>query len=525
MHANGSGRKQIYTPAESCETADPTWSPDRTVIAFLRRCGTGSFDIATVHPDGSGLRTIVATGSNQSRVSFSPDSRRIAYGSDRTGSGDIYIANIDGSHRARVTTNSAFDGAPTWSPNGDRIAFVSARDGNRQIYVMHTDGSGAERLTRSSTDDNNPAWSPEGTRLAFERAGDLYWMQSNGRNVERLTGDGDSHRPAWSPDATRLTFDRGGHVWVMDADGTDPADLTQGTSPTWERGSGTANPSVWFTSPPLANVGKKLTLSGKLTLPSGPLSGRPVDLHATFPGGTTYFIGEVKTGAHGSFEFEHVPPEPGVFVYRIDWAGTSKLKPATFSATVEAQKFNTGLTLQVSRDRLDFGGKVSVSATLTGGPDDALVSIFGREPGGSLQLVERRAIDSHRQVSVTVQPAATTTYVARYLGTDEWTGATSNHEKVAVNAVLDARHSGGYASRGGYRLYHYSKKCVKTHKAGCPSQVFTLYPAHPYERVKFTFEQFRNGTWHQKTYHWRLTHRSDLEVLTWYSDRCVHWRA
>ena len=54
---------------------------------------------------------------------------------------------------------------PAWSPDGRKIAFASQRSGNYDIYAMDADGSNVERLTDSGA--SSPVWSPDGQRLAF----------------------------------------------------------------------------------------------------------------------------------------------------------------------------------------------------------------------------------------------------------------------------------------------------------------------------------------------------------------------
>ena len=121
----------------------------------------------------------------------------------------------------RLTDSDDYDGAPAWSPDGRKIAFVSDRDGDRDIYVMDADGSNVERLTNFGADDREgirfiggpPAWSPDGRKIAFDwdldgGALDIFVMDADGSNIERLT-DSDTHdsSPKWSPDGRRIAFD------------------------------------------------------------------------------------------------------------------------------------------------------------------------------------------------------------------------------------------------------------------------------------------------------------------------------
>ena len=67
--------------------------------------------------------------------------------------------NADGSGKRRLVANGS------WSPDGRRIVFGSNRDGNGEIYVMNADGSGQRLVVASpSTQEWSPEWSPTGGR-------------------------------------------------------------------------------------------------------------------------------------------------------------------------------------------------------------------------------------------------------------------------------------------------------------------------------------------------------------------------
>ena len=60
---------------------------------------------------------------------------------------------------------------------------------------------------------------------------DIYTMDSDGSNVERLTDySGYDDSPAWSPSGDRIVFvsERDGHrdLWIVNADGSNPTQLT-----------------------------------------------------------------------------------------------------------------------------------------------------------------------------------------------------------------------------------------------------------------------------------------------------------
>ena len=122
-----------------------------------------------MNADGSGKRFLTRYAS---LYAWSPDGRKIAFGTWRDGNEDIHVMNADGSGQRNLTrTRNLLNEGAVWSPDGRRIAFtrLSSRDDtpNAEIYVMNADGSGQRRLTRNPWEDLTPAWSPDGRKIAF----------------------------------------------------------------------------------------------------------------------------------------------------------------------------------------------------------------------------------------------------------------------------------------------------------------------------------------------------------------------
>ena len=140
-----------------------------SIIALLRQVLDTIDDDTTTPPPQEPIR-LTNNNASDGSPSWSPDSEKIVFRSDRDENSGIYVMNADdGSEQTRLTEESQFDGDPRWSPDGERIAFSSIRGNQGGIFVMNADdGSNETRLT----DGRDPAWSPDGEKLAFVSARD-----------------------------------------------------------------------------------------------------------------------------------------------------------------------------------------------------------------------------------------------------------------------------------------------------------------------------------------------------------------
>jgi Tol biopolymer transport system component len=139
---------------------------------------TGHFEIFATNPSGSGVRQLTHTGLAVKNLipSYSPDGRRIVFGSDRGGLFGLYVARADGSDARRLTAPQLSTSgqpvdynSPHFFPSGKQILFISDRTGHNEIYVIAASGTHQRQLTHTHCGVNNfvAGVSPDGKTIVF----------------------------------------------------------------------------------------------------------------------------------------------------------------------------------------------------------------------------------------------------------------------------------------------------------------------------------------------------------------------
>ncbi len=249
----------------------PTWSPDRTKIAFARGVLGDSADSSMagtwlMNADGSGA---VRRSGLAGDPSWSPDGAKLAI----LTSNSMWILDAT-TFGTDVKVLDSIPGlilseSPAWSPDGATIAFEGTildlgGDVFTQVYFMDSDGANVRPLPPYCSNGecarfagNGPAWSPDGARLAFwtfdygitvidRDGGGVFSVTHDGMAISHSEGPAtgyDAH-PSWSPDGQWLVFQSPGgglgQLVVARADGTgEPVTVTNlprgASSPAWSR--------------------------------------------------------------------------------------------------------------------------------------------------------------------------------------------------------------------------------------------------------------------------------------------------
>jgi TolB protein len=243
------GSDDRVIPIPSGDPWLPAWSPDGSKLAVAVFAGGGRRSLLVMDTDFTDAQQ-VASAENVGTPSWSPDGRSLLYAAKNGEQTEIHLVGADGSgdvviHQEPAEGTYAIFSAQ-FSPDGTQILFDRGTDVGFDIFVMDTDGRNVRRLTSTGT-DYDPSWSPDGTRIAFTRqeivnnraTSDIFLMNADGSDVRRLTDDGTgtSLHPEWSPDGTRIAYSRTHNTGqsvgppglvIMKADGSDKTVLVEG---------------------------------------------------------------------------------------------------------------------------------------------------------------------------------------------------------------------------------------------------------------------------------------------------------
>ena len=108
-----------------------------------------------------------------SGTKISPDGRQIVFArgwidqmkdQSRT---NLWLVDVESGRVRELTRGNWRDTAPVWAPDSKRIAFLSDRDGTNQVHVLYVDTGDVAQLTHLQRAASNLAWSPDGKQLAF----------------------------------------------------------------------------------------------------------------------------------------------------------------------------------------------------------------------------------------------------------------------------------------------------------------------------------------------------------------------
>jgi Tol biopolymer transport system component len=210
------------------------WSPDgRRILFGSARHSLRFQDIYVIEGDGTDERQL--TRGLDAWGKWSPDATRLLLFDGVGGSFQLVVLDLASGRRHMVGQRGFAAGYATaeWSPNGRQIAFVRSGESHRGLYLAAAEGSGVRRLA-SGRIYGGPYWSSDGRWIAFSRDDGgrtgLYVAAAAGSRVRRLFAVAESDSAVWSPARAEIAVIAGGYrrkaLYVASADGPSMRRLT-----------------------------------------------------------------------------------------------------------------------------------------------------------------------------------------------------------------------------------------------------------------------------------------------------------
>jgi dipeptidyl aminopeptidase/acylaminoacyl peptidase len=247
-HAAYSHRSPVVSPDGRwiAFLADARLRPDSVVAAERDSLALLPFDLArdqeirndvdvfVISVAGGEPRRVAELPGNESALTWSPDSRRLAFVSStrREDQNRLYVIDVQGGQPRELLGDWQFEPASIeWLPNG-RIAMSAAVGGRTAFFSVDPRTGQRREVLEGRRRLSGFSYDARGNTVAYvstsvDRPTELYIARTDGRGERRLTGFNDALNAeiAWSP-AERFTYESVGGLeiegWLMPPYGYEP---------------------------------------------------------------------------------------------------------------------------------------------------------------------------------------------------------------------------------------------------------------------------------------------------------------
>ncbi len=137
-------------------------------LLYLPGGGTGSEQVVWVDRTGRITPVDSAWKGNFGVVALAPDGSRLAVSMTSSGGEQIWVKQLPAGPLVRLTFGGAGNNRPAWTPDSRRVAFISNRSGKGNAWVQRFDGSAeAESLMANPRNVDEITWAPDGRTFVF----------------------------------------------------------------------------------------------------------------------------------------------------------------------------------------------------------------------------------------------------------------------------------------------------------------------------------------------------------------------
>lgn len=187
--------------------------------------------------------------SSVSEYSLSPDGEKIAF----VIRGELFVVPEEAGGDARRLTKTPWrESQITWSSDSKKIAYTSDRDGNQDLFCVDIKTIDEKRLTKTPENETKPRFSPDGKYIAYYKGTDkICYILAEGREEKIFISGNFIDFPTeptkefeWSPDSkwiayTMLGPDYNTDIWIKSIDGKKSYNISQlakyNSRPKWSK--------------------------------------------------------------------------------------------------------------------------------------------------------------------------------------------------------------------------------------------------------------------------------------------------
>lgn len=292
-------------------------------------------------------------------------------------------------------------------------------------------------------------------------------------------------------------------------------------------GEGEFTSTLRASAPSMITLGDPSGMYGDLSFSGGASpAGRTIHLTRTNPDTSITDLGNVATTWYGHYEPSDTPAAKGTYTYTATFDGDDTFPAATSTTQLAVVGKPVQLTIAASTHHVVVGGRLMLRVQLSVHQAGRTVWVYRQLAGRAWTKVASGTVGPTGAASIPMRPPFTARYQARFAGDATYAAAASGITRVAVAAIVEVRALGGYATKGGYRLYHFSNACATSHHRGCPMIAVAVQPDRPGARVTIFLSALTHGAWEVVgTTKARLGPASTAGVLFFYDDGSVQDRS
>ncbi len=191
---------------------NPELSPDGSRVA-VNRNAQGNLDVWLMETARGARSRLTFSSSPEDFQAWSPDGKRIVFGSFQKGTWDLYQKILGGPANDELLYQSSESKFPNdWSPDGRFILYIAVDPKNaRDLWILPLSGDRKPYpFVQSVFDERNGQFSPDGKWIAYQsnESGifEIYVQSFPGPGIRRQASTGGGSQPRWRRDGKELFY-------------------------------------------------------------------------------------------------------------------------------------------------------------------------------------------------------------------------------------------------------------------------------------------------------------------------------